>query len=325
MLGPVLLQQGGVPGGGSGQGAQAGVGGAPGAGLVQAPGQQERGDSGGGLQVDAAARAAGQLLPEGALLPVAVQGEHGVGGPAAGGGDAERDKGVHGGRSVPGGAQRRPVEWPRAPQDHRGRAADQDPLPAREPRRGQHRQDQGQVGQRDEEHQRDDQATAQPREVAGGPVTVRQLAAWGIAGVAPVAGLARVIGLRVTGLGGSGVQAGRGPRERDPDDGIARPGDRGGQFLRGQRGRSGDQGGPGRVVHRGGHAGEAGQLLVDPGRARGAGHPLNDQGHLAHGARMPRVRQRGARQRDHLTSRVAFHDLVVRGRGGKVPPSPRTS
>ena len=98
------------------------AGDAPGAGLVQPSGQQEGGDRGGGLQVDAAAGVVDQPLPERAAGAAAVEHEHRVDRPAAGGDDAERHQGVHRGRAVPGVLQRGPVERPRAPQRHRRRA-----------------------------------------------------------------------------------------------------------------------------------------------------------------------------------------------------------
>ena len=139
---------------------------APGAGLVQPSGQQEGGDGGGGLEVDAAAGVVDQPLPEGAAGPAAVEREHRVDRPAAGCDDAERHQGVHRRRAVPGVLQRRPVKGPGAPQRHRRRAPDQQPLPAGKPQRRDQRQHHRQVGQRDEQHQRDDQPAL---EVSGVP------------------------------------------------------------------------------------------------------------------------------------------------------------
>ena len=63
-LGSVGAEHGHVPGGRCCQAAHGLAGDAPGPRLIQPARQQERGDGGGGLQVDAAAGAVGELLPE---------------------------------------------------------------------------------------------------------------------------------------------------------------------------------------------------------------------------------------------------------------------
>ena len=118
------------------------AGDAPGPCLVQAAREKERGDGGGGLQVDAAARGVDQPLPQGSAGPAAVEDEHGVNRPAAGRDDAQRHQRVHRGSAVPGVLQGGPVERPGAPQGYWRRASDEQPLPAREPQRREQRQHQ---------------------------------------------------------------------------------------------------------------------------------------------------------------------------------------
>ena len=103
---------------------------------------------------------------------------------------------------------------------------------------------QGQVGQRDEEHQRQDQPAAQP------PYR-------GLVGRGPGIGL---------GLG-RGSQLG----------GIAGRLDHADQVPRGRPGRAGDVRPSGRKIDRGGDTVDLVQLGLDPGRAGGAGHPADDQ------------------------------------------------
>ena len=162
LLGVVVAEHAHVLGPGRGQVPHGLPGGAPGPGLVQPPGQQERGHRGGHLQVDPAAGGVEQRLQAAQAGPAAVQDEHRVDRPAAGGQDAQRHQRVHRGRQVPGLPQRGLVERPRRPDRHRRGQHHQEPLPAREPRPGEHRQHDRQVGQRDEEHQRQDQPAAQP-------------------------------------------------------------------------------------------------------------------------------------------------------------------
>ena len=111
---------------------------ATGAGLVEPPGEQERGDRRGDLEVDAAARGVRQL-GEDAHPGRAVQVEHRVHRPPAGGGDPEGNQRVHRGRAVPGVLDGSAVERPRCPQRHRRRQGHQDPLPAGEPVGGKQR------------------------------------------------------------------------------------------------------------------------------------------------------------------------------------------
>ena len=132
---PSGLEQAHVPGRGRRQVAHGLAGDAPGPCLVQPAGQQERGDRGGGLQVDAAAGVVDQPLPQRPALAAAVEHEHGVDRPAARRDDAQRHQRVHRGGAVPGVLQRGPVERPGAPQGHRRRAGDEQPLPAGEPQR----------------------------------------------------------------------------------------------------------------------------------------------------------------------------------------------
>ena len=167
-LGAIGLQQADVLRPGGGQLTHGRSGDSPGAGLIQPPGQQERGDRRGDLQVDAATGAVDELPQHALAGRAAVQDEHRVDGPAAGGDDAERDEGVHRGGAVPGVDQRRPVEGPRGPQRHRRRAGDQGPLPAGEPVGRDQRQQQGKVRQRNEEDKGEDQPAAQVRGVPAG-------------------------------------------------------------------------------------------------------------------------------------------------------------
>ena len=169
-LGAVVGQHADVPGPGRGQVAHRLAGAAPGPGLIQPPGQQERGDRGGHLEVDAAAGGVRERTEAGQPVRAAVQDEHGVDGPAAGGQDAHRHQRVHRGGQVPGVPQGGLVERPGGPGGDRGGQRDQGPLPAGEPGPGEHRQHDGHVGQRDEEHQGQDQPAAQPpdRGLVGG-------------------------------------------------------------------------------------------------------------------------------------------------------------
>ena len=162
LLGSVVVQHADVPGAGRGQLPHGLPGGAPGPGLVEPAGQQERGHRGGHLEVDAAAGAVQQVLQAAQPAPAAVQHEHGVRRPAAGGQDAQRHQRVHRRGQVPGLPQRGGVERPRRPGRHRHGQRDQQPLPAGEPGPREDRQHQRGVGERDEEHQRQRQPAAQP-------------------------------------------------------------------------------------------------------------------------------------------------------------------
>ena len=98
---------------------------AAGPGLIPPAGEQERRDRGRHLEVDAAARGVRQLLQRaGPSARAAIQAEHRVSGPAAGGDHAQGHQGVHRGRAVPGVLQGRAVKGPRGPQrDRRGQRA----------------------------------------------------------------------------------------------------------------------------------------------------------------------------------------------------------
>jgi hypothetical protein len=131
-----------------------------GTGLVEPPGEQERGHRRRHLKVDAAARGVREFL-ECAHSRPAVEAEHRVHRPSAGGSDPERHERVHRARAVPRVLDRRAVERPRGPQRHRRREAYQHPLPPGEPVGGEQRQQDGQVAERDEENERDSESPAQ--------------------------------------------------------------------------------------------------------------------------------------------------------------------
>ena len=253
LLGAVVAEHAHVPGPGRGQVTHGLPGGAPGPGLVEPAGQQERGHRGGHLQVDPAAGAVPQVLQAAQCGPAAVQHEHRVHRPAAGGQDAQRHQRVHGGGPVPGVPQRGQVERPGRPGRHRQGQRDQAPLPAGEPGPGEQREHDGCIGQRDEEDQRQDQPAAQAPD--SGVIGCRTA----------VGGL--VIGGRCgTGSGRCGQFGGVAGRRHDADEvGGGRPG------------RGGDAGPPGGEVDGGGDALELVQLALDPGRASGAGHAADDE------------------------------------------------
>ena len=141
---------------------------------------------------------------------------------------------------MPGVLQRGAVERPGGPQRHRSGQRDQDPLPSGEPVAGEQRQRDGQVAERDEEHQRQDQPAAQ------------------------VGGL--VAGLE--GRRGGLDQAGRVPRVLDRRD----------HRLHRDVLRRGHRRPLGREVDRRDDAGsDPGELLLHPRRARGAGHAADRQ------------------------------------------------
>ena len=134
--------------------------------------------------------------------------------------------------------------------------ADEQPLPAREPQRRHQGQHQRQVGQRDEEDQRHDQPAAQVGGVpVGRVVPFARLDSW------PASVRRGVLGVAVTRRAG----------------GVPGPLHRGDQLRHRHRGRRGDPGGRGRVVHRRADLVQLVELLLDPHRARRAGHPLDRQ------------------------------------------------
>ncbi len=87
--------------------------------------------------------------------------EHGVQRPAGGGQDAQRHQGVHGGRPMAGGSERRPVEGPGRPGQHGCGQDDQQPLPVRESGDRNQREDERQVAEGHEQEGGDKEPTAQ--------------------------------------------------------------------------------------------------------------------------------------------------------------------
>ena len=163
---------------------------------------------------------------------------------------------------MPGVLQRGPVERPRAPQRHRRRAGDEQPLPAGEPQRRDQGQHQRQVGQRDEEDQRHDQPAAQVGGVPAGRV------------VQFARGVLLARSLRPDSASGrsSAVAVERAVYPARSTAAIS--------SATGSRGGRGDPGGRGGVVHRRADLVQLVQLLLDPHRARRAGHPLDGQADL---------------------------------------------
>src|SRR5690606_17046918 len=128
---PAVAQHGDVLGAQLHQRPQGGPGAALGTGFEVAPGQDERGHPGGGLQVDVGgAVAAGDGQFEG------VGHAGGAGGaeeqrphrPQEGRRDTDRDEGVHGGRAVPGVGEGGAVEGPGGVGDDRGGQGQGQPL-----------------------------------------------------------------------------------------------------------------------------------------------------------------------------------------------------
>ena len=113
---------------------QRGAGLALGAGLEVAAGEDERGDPGGGLEVDVrGAVGAGDGQLEGVRHAGLAGGaeEQRAQRPAEGGERAERDQGVHGRGAVPQVGPGGPVERPAAPDDDRRGEGQREPLPVR--------------------------------------------------------------------------------------------------------------------------------------------------------------------------------------------------
>jgi hypothetical protein len=221
-----------------------GAGAALGTGLEVAAGEDERGDPGGGLQVDVAAAVAAADV-EGERVRHAGQ----AGGaeeqrpqrPAEGGEGAQRDERVHGGGAVakvrPGGLVER---QPAVDDDRRGQGQRQ-PLPVGELQRRDHRHG----DHRHAQHDRGPQPGTQPAQFVG---------RW--------PGLVRVI---------SGV------RRCGQFRGVAGLLDRGDQITGGEGVRVRDGGFLGGVVDRGRDAVHAVELLLDPRRAGGARHAADRQ------------------------------------------------
>jgi hypothetical protein len=172
-LGPIVGKHAGVLGARPGQFAHRVPGIAPGPGFIPLAGQQERRDRRRHLQVDAAAGGVDQLIPRAVLHGAVVQDEHRVHRPPAGRDDAQGHQRVHRSRAMPRVLQRGAVERPGRPPRDRNRQRYQDPLPPGEPVGRKQRQQQRQVAERNEEHQRDNQPPPQ----VGNPYRVGPVAA----------------------------------------------------------------------------------------------------------------------------------------------------
>jgi hypothetical protein len=240
-LGPVGVEHGDILGAELEQRLEGGAGAALGARLEEAAGEQERRHDRAHLEVDlvrAAARAIGdQVERHSHARHAGVAEEERVQRPAEGREHAERDQRVHRRRAVLEVRPRRAVEGPRAPQDHRRRELQAQPLPVVELQRADHRDRQ----QRRRQQGRDEQTPPQRR--------VR-------------------VGLGGVGRGLVGRErrlvAGRLDRRHELA-GI----DRGGVEVDGRP--------LGRVVDRGGDAVELVEAALDAVRARGARHAADRQ------------------------------------------------
>ena len=198
-------------------------------------GQHEHRHPGGDLQVDGVA--VRQCLPHTAGLPGRVREEDRRQRPQRRRDDPYRDQGLHGGHPVPGVTQRHPMERPGRPGDDRQCQGGEQPMPADETGRRQHREHHRQMRQRNEEHGRHRKPDQErPR---GGVVRVGTL-----------------VGLPVALLG---LVAG-------PLHDVA-------QLLGRHRIRGVDGGDPGGVIHRRPHSVEFVQPGLNPGRARRTRHP----------------------------------------------------
>ena len=136
-----------------------GAGPALGARLEVAAGEHEGGDDGADLEVHLVLAGRREAQRHAHVRQARVAEEQRVERPDVGRQDAEADQRVHRRRAVPEVGPRRLVERPRAPQhDRRGQLQDE-PLPAVELQRADHRQQQ----RREAEQRRDDQPVAQRR------------------------------------------------------------------------------------------------------------------------------------------------------------------
>ena len=206
--------------------------------LEPPPGQQERRDARGRLEIDRVETVAarhGQLERVGHADLAGRAVEQGDQGPAVRRQHTQRDERVHRGRGMPEVEPRGPVERPGAPHHHRRRQRQRRPLPGVELQRGHHRQQHD----RDGEQRGDDEPLLQP-----GQLRVRLL----------------------SGLGDAGL--GRGGQRR----GVPCGRDGGEQVVGGDRLGVGDPGLLGRVVDVGADAVELVELPLDPVGARRAGH-----------------------------------------------------
>ncbi len=124
-------------------------------------GEDERGDTGRNVEVDRPGRAVHQHEQHGVRHAAGITPEHRVERPHRRGDDAQRHERVHGGQSVTGGTNGRPVERPRRPRYDRGRQCHHEPLPTREAQIRRHRECNRRVAQWHEEESGDEQSPPQ--------------------------------------------------------------------------------------------------------------------------------------------------------------------